>query len=1045
MKTQRNYYHVGGGSSFLLMTILIWMAGTMNVQAYELYVGGQEVKSSNESGVTGGGIKSGTVTYNYSTKTLTLRNVIIECKDNNTNNKQGIYNQGIVGLVIECYGDCDISSKNNAGLQCDKETYINIRSGTTTIESENSSGVLIKGISCRFASFTSSTELNIFSYSSTAVQGISSTELTLAGKNIEIDGPQGDLVNFKKVYFDGQFYSNGTQYTTGCSVKLRYTGSNSSYPCVRDVTYMPYLSKSDYTPSDKSARRPIVTSPTRADFNSSQKSICYNGTPIYNYDIMINEEFVAVVNARYFPDANFRSYVDNRFGPFITQTQINNCTEIDVSNKEEIASLEGIKYFTKLKTLRCVSCSLTSLYLMYNTELTEVKCDNNQLTSLTVPCTYLQLLSCKKNKLTSCLSNNTHTYLKELYCADNPSMSSLGVGLSYLPALEYFDCSGTKFSSLSGFSTKLKKLTCENMTALTSLTCTGTALTTLSVSECSALKTLNCYNNKLTSLNVYGCKALQTLDCKNNQLTGIAYITHEEGCKKALEELNLSSNKFTSLDFSTFSKLKKLTCENITTLTSLTCTGTALTTLSVYGCSGLKTLNCYNNKLTSLNVYGCSSLQKLDCKSNSSLASISYLDSCKPALQELNIRYDHFASLNLSGFNKLKYLYCADNVLTGLSGFSNNTTLYYLDCSSNQLSSLNLSGCSGLYNVNCNRNSLSSLTLSGLSNLQYLDCSYNSQLTSLNLSASDFPKLADVNCSNCDIRNIDWYDLKLSKLDCSYNTNLATLDNSRDFYNQTRPLTTLNVNGCSALTEINIQCNALTSLDLSSCGNLLKLHCGNNNLNSLGLSNCPNLTVLDCGDNNLQSLSLSNNNNLQQLYCSGNNLSSLYLEGLNNLTIIQCIGCRLTSLNLSGCNALQRVYCYDNQLTSLILPQASTTFSYVDCYQNNLVGSGMDDFVTSLPDRKNLSTGDICMLAEWNENNVLTWKNVKDANRKNWNIFLRHTDGSSTLYTGDVPTDISTAETDIDGNAPRYNLSGQRVGHDYKGVVIVNGKKIFSK
>ncbi len=85
------------------------------------------------------------------------------------------------------------------------------------------------------------------------------------------------------------------------------------------------------------------------------------------------------------------------------------------------------------------------------------------------------------------------------------------------------------------------------------------------------------------------------------------------------------------------------------------------------------------------------------------------------------------------------------------------------------------------------------------------------------------------------------------------------------------------------------------------------------------------------------------------------------------------------------------------------------------------------------------------MLAEWNENNVLTWKNVKDANRKNWNIFLRHTDGSSTLYTGDVPTDISTAETDIDGNAPRYNLSGQRVGHDYKGVVIVNGKKIFSK
>ena len=33
------------------------------------------------------------------------------------------------------------------------------------------------------------------------------------------------------------------------------------------------------------------------------------------------------------------------------------------------------------------------------------------------------------------------------------------------------------------------------------------------------------------------------------------------------------------------------------------------------------------------------------------------------------------------------------------------------------------------------------------------------------------------------------------------------------------------------------------------------------------------------------------------------------------------------------------------------------------------------------------------------------------------------------------------AEADVDDDAPRYNMSGQRVGNDYKGVVIVNGKK----
>jgi hypothetical protein len=36
---------------------------------------------------------------------------------------------------------------------------------------------------------------------------------------------------------------------------------------------------------------------------------------------------------------------------------------------------------------------------------------------------------------------------------------------------------------------------------------------------------------------------------------------------------------------------------------------------------------------------------------------------------------------------------------------------------------------------------------------------------------------------------------------------------------------------------------------------------------------------------------------------------------------------------------------------------------------------------------------------------------------------------------------ISTKDDDT--NAPRYNLSGQRVGKDYHGVVIVKGKKII--
>ena len=40
---------------------------------------------------------------------------------------------------------------------------------------------------------------------------------------------------------------------------------------------------------------------------------------------------------------------------------------------------------------------------------------------------------------------------------------------------------------------------------------------------------------------------------------------------------------------------------------------------------------------------------------------------------------------------------------------------------------------------------------------------------------------------------------------------------------------------------------------------------------------------------------------------------------------------------------------------------------------------------------------------------------------------------------------INDITTDVDKNAPKYNLAGQRVDNNYKGVVIQNGKKFMNK
>lgn len=50
------------------------------------------------------------------------------------------------------------------------------------------------------------------------------------------------------------------------------------------------------------------------------------------------------------------------------------------------------------------------------------------------------------------------------------------------------------------------------------------------------------------------------------------------------------------------------------------------------------------------------------------------------------------------------------------------------------------------------------------------------------------------------------------------------------------------------------------------------------------------------------------------------------------------------------------------------------------------------------------------------------------------------------LFVFDEATAINGVQTSVKAqNNVRYNIAGQRVGNDYKGIVIVNGKKYLQK
>lgn len=74
------------------------------------------------------------------------------------------------------------------------------------------------------------------------------------------------------------------------------------------------------------------------------------------------------------------------------------------------------------------------------------------------------------------------------------------------------------------------------------------------------------------------------------------------------------------------------------------------------------------------------------------------------------------------------------------------------------------------------------------------------------------------------------------------------------------------------------------------------------------------------------------------------------------------------------------------------------------------------------------------------------WANVK-AHQAYMKVSASQANEAGYIFSFDEETtEIAGVEnTDLDLNAPMYNLAGQRVGKDYRGVVIQNGKKVIKK
>ncbi|EAC4812244.1 class 1 internalin InlJ [Listeria monocytogenes] len=267
----------------------------------------------------------------------------------------------------------------------------------------------------------------------------------------------------------------------------------------------------------------------------------------------------------------------------------------------------------------------------------------------------------------------------------------------------------------------------------------------------------------------------------------------------------------------------------------------------------------------------------------------------------------HYSSIaDMTGIEKLTgltKLICTSNNITTLD-LSKNTNLTYLECNSNKLTSLDVTPLTKLTYLNCDTNKLTNLDVSQNPLLTYLNCARNT-LTEIDVSHNT--QLTELDCH---------LNKKITKLDVTPQTQLTTLDCS---FNK---ITELDVSQNKLLNRLNCDTNNLTKLDLNQNIKLTFLNCSSNKLTEIDVTPLTQLTYFDCGVNDLTELDVSTLSKLTTLECIQTDLLEIDLTHNTQLTNFKAEGCRkIKDLDVTHNTQLYSLDCQGAGITELDLSQ----------------------------------------------------------------------------------------------------------------------------
>lgn len=191
--------------------------------------------------------------------------------------------------------------------------------------------------------------------------------------------------------------------------------------------------------------------------------------------------------------------------------------------------------------------------------------------------------------------------------------------------------------------------------------------------------------------------------------------------------------------------------------------------------------------------------------------------------------------------------------LTGITSFLN---LESLNCSANNLTSVDLHGLSNLNSFIGSVNPFATLDLTYLPNLKIL-VMYNCALTSITVTG--MANLETLICSRNQLSNLNLTSLpRIKSVECQYNF-----------------ITTLSVNHLTTLNTLVCGYNQLSSLNVSNLSLLNNLQFSNNTISTIDITHNPQMYSFDCSYNQLTTIDLTNSPKLQYSSFKGNLFTEL--------------------------------------------------------------------------------------------------------------------------------------------------------------------------